>query len=359
MESSTVIPRPWPHRLHDLRLRALPSVVFAAGVVLATFLWNKNWRPTSFVGEAQARSANVAAPQVGVLEEVLVEPFAPVRQGQVLAIVRMTSADTLRASLGAIRADLEVMRARMTQDQVRNQQNADALRLDWLSQRVDLAAARANLRYAENELSRMERLFRAQVTSESELDIARDRRDALLAEVEERARLVAEMEQAAASPSSAQNPADSPLILNTIDAAISAQEAQLRQTDGPIKLEAPLDGMVATVYRQAGETILAGEPLIAITAERPDHILGFIRQPISFQPKKGDAVEVRTRGNVRQVGVTQISAVGSRLELFSQPLRVRGFDSSLERGLPVLLDIPADMQLHPGELVDLFLKSDN
>jgi hypothetical protein len=99
--------------------------------------------------------------------------------------------------------------------------------------------------------------------------------------------------------------------------------------------------------------------LVEISGAEPERIMGFIRQPINFQPMKGDVVEVRTRGTSRQVGVTQVTAVGARLELFAQPLRIRGFDSSMERGLPVLLDVPVDMRLYPGELVDLYLKSAN
>ena len=82
-----------------------------------------------------------------------------------------------------------------------------------------------------------------------------------------------------------------------------------------------------------------------------------LRQPISFEPKAGDVVLVRSRGNRRQVAEARVVKVGARLELFTQPLRVRGFDSSQERGLPVLIDLPDGLTLYPGELVDLVLKN--
>jgi multidrug resistance efflux pump len=276
----------------------------------------------------------------------------------VVAVVRVTSDQTLQAAFDAIRTDLDVMRVRMTQDQERNQQNYQQLRFDWLDQRVALAVARANLQFAQSELNRMQRLRDEQINSEAEYELALDRRDALKVEVAERDRLVIEMGDALERMTPPQAGEDSG-ILRAITAAIEAQEAQLEQTEGAIRLRAPMDGVVTSIPRRPGETIMAGEPLVEIAGVQPERIIGFIRQPIGFQPKKGDVVEVRTRGNSRQVGRTQVTAVGARLEVFTQPLRIRGFDSSMERGLPVLLEVPLDMRLYPGELVDLYLKSAN
>jgi hypothetical protein len=70
----------------------------------------------------------------------------------------------------------------------------------------------------------------------------------------------------------------------------------------------------------------------------------------------GDTVEIRTRGSEAQKAIAQIVKVGPRLELFTQPLRVRGFASAQERGLPILIDLPENLRVHPGEIVDLFIK---
>ncbi len=357
MSELPVIPRPWAQRWNDVRLRVAPFVVFLGALVCTVLIWDKNWGPMTFVGEAQGQRATVASPQTGYLADLKVQQYSPVKQGVLVAVVRLATDQSMSASLEAIRSDLGVMRVRMTQDQRRNEQNYQQLRFDWLNQRVDLAVARANLQYAETELNRVERLRQEQINSEAEYELARDRRDALKVEVEERDRLVNEMGLALDGmvPTATEDPA----ILRSITAAIEGQEAQLKQTEGAIELRAPIDGIVTSILHRANETIMAGEPLVEISGAQPERIIGFIRQPIAFEPKQGDAVEVRTRGNSRQVGVTQVTAVGARLELFAQPLRVRGFDSSMERGLPVLLGVPTEMHLYPGELVDLYLKSAN
>lgn len=369
MKAAPVIPRPWRHRWNDFRLRGIPPIVLLATIAAIVVLWNRNWMPSTFIGEVQAPAATIASPRVGLLTEIYVSQFAPVHQGQTVAVVRVASPDLLQASAAAIRADLEVMRARMALDQHRNQQNHDQFRFDWLSERVDLATARANLRFAESELSRAERLHRDAILSDSDLESAQDSRDELFAEVEERTRLVSELERIVLASQPAALPEREPRLLDAVDIAIAAHEAELLQQESPIQLLSPIDGTVTAILRRPGETVMAGEPLILISGSQAEQILGYVRQPLHFEPKAGDTVQVRTRGLERQVGMTRITAVGGRLELyavstagsqielFAQPLGLRPAGASYERGLPVLLDIPANMRLIPGELVDLIVRS--
>jgi multidrug resistance efflux pump len=369
MSAQPNIPRPWRHKWNDFRLRGIPPLVLIATLVAIVLLWNHNWLPSTFLGEVHAPAATISSPQVGLLTQLHVSPFAPVQRGQTIAVIQIVAPESIQASVAALRSDLEIMRARMTLDHHRNHQTYVRIRLDWLSQRVDLAIARANLGFAENELRRVQELAREQIASPSELDIALDRRNALLAEVEERLRFVNELEESVAASRPTAQPDVDQLLLDPINTAIAAQEAQLRQLESPIQLDAPIDGIVTAVYRRPGETVMAGEPLVAISGHQPNQIIGYVRQPLSFEPKTGDTVEVRTRGLRRQSGLTHVRAVGNRLEvyavstagsqleLFAEPLGLRPTGGTYERGLPVLLDIPAGMKLIPGELVDLILRS--
>jgi len=81
--------------------------------------------------------------------------------------------------------------------------------------------------------------------------------------------------------------------------------------------------------------------------------LGYLRQPLPFEPKSGDAVTVYTRRPHRQVAMAHVLQVGAQLELVTAPMRIRGFGTAMERGLPVLMNLPPDLEVHPGELVDL------
>ena len=55
------------------------------------------------------------------------------------------------------------------------------------------------------------------------------------------------------------------------------------------------------------------------------------------------------------MATTQILQVGVQMELVTAPMRLRGFSTAMERGLPVLLSLPPGLEVHPGELVDLMV----
>jgi len=360
------IPTPPLRRWRDFRLQAIPVIAFLICLGMVVFLWNKNLAPSTFVGEVQADTANVTSTQPGMLADLAVDQFDRVTKGQPLAKLIPTSPDTLLASLAAMKADSEVLRVRMRQDQQRNDLNYQQFRIDLLVQRIDLATARIRLQQAESEFQRVTMLFNEKIAPQgvaqdgiTGYEVALRDRDALQMEVEQRTRLVADAEQTLETLRPPDLPNKNPSINDAIDASISAHEEQLRRTEGPVTLKAPMDGVVVRAYRHSGENVVAGEPLLTITSDRPERIIGFIRQPVGFEPKVGDSVEVRTRGYQSQVGQATIKKVGASMEAFTQPLRVRGFDASQERGLPVLLTLPGNLRVHSGELVDLFLKSPN
>ena len=85
--------------------------------------------------------------------------------------------------------------------------------------------------------------------------------------------------------------------MESVPAILSRLEAEqvLAQTNwAPITLFAPIDGMVHLVCRHASEFVMDGEPLLMINSQRSDHVVGYLRQPYSFQPEVGMQVEVVT-----------------------------------------------------------------
>jgi multidrug resistance efflux pump len=364
MNPLPTIPTPPAQRWREFRLRGIPFIVFLAGLAGVGLLWNKNLVPSNIVGEVQGTSANVASTVAGLLTELRVDQYDRVTAGQAVAKVVTTSPENMEAALSVIRNDLNVTRTRMMQDQQRNDLNYQQARMDLLSQRIELATAKIRLQQAESEFERVSRLFRDKIAPEGVgprdgvvgYEVALRDRDALRIEVEQKAILLSDMEQALKEfqPTTASN--ENALLNDAINAAISAQEEQLRRTEGGTTLRAPISGIVSIVYRRSAENIAAGEPILTISSERAERIIGFIRLPISYQPKVGDTVEIRTRGSHAQKASATIQKIGSRMELFTQPLRVRGFAAAQERGLPILVNLPENLNVYPGEIVDLFVK---
>ena len=371
MNSLPPIPTPPAQRWKDFRLQGLPVIVFALASTAIFFVWNHTLVPGTFTGEVEVVQENVASLKPGQLVDLSVQQFQSIKAGDDVARVITTDPRVIEASLAVIRAEVELLKAGMDPilNQHRDAVNYQQFRLSWLAQRVDLAAARVRLQFAESELQRVAELFEEKIVPLGipqgpnqngviGYEVALRDRDALRTEVEERAKLVAEMEQKLHDlkvPETWENPqAASPAI----SAAIAVQDEKLRLTEAelsPRTLKAPMDGMVVKIYHRSGETIVAGDPIITLTAPRPQRIIGYLRQPLPFEPKVGDAVKIYTRRPHRQVATTKILQVGAQMELVTAPMRIRGLGTAMERGLPVLLSLPPGLELHPGELVDLMV----
>lgn len=364
MNALPPIPTPAQQRWRDFRLSGIPVIVVLATVVSVFFIWNANLVPSTIVGEVQGVDANITSGTAGQLTELNVAQFDRVTKGQILGKVRVTSPETLTAMLAAATADLQVLRVRMIQDQGRSDHEYLQLRINLLDQKILLETAKIRLDQAEKEYVRMSNLFTANViqpglreNGDSGYEVALRDRDALRIELDDKTRLVAEMEQMLAPlQPSATVPGKTPAVNDAIDAAIAAKEEELRQTEGAQVLRAPIDGIVTSILRHSGENIVASEILLTVSSDRPQRIIGYVRQPLAFVPKEGDRVEVRTRNAHLQRANAAVLKVGPRLELFSQPLRIRGFDSSQERGLPLLINLPEGLNVHSGEIVDLILQ---
>lgn len=337
------IPRPLRQRLGDLRVRFVPVLVYVVGICVSAWLWNKHWMPGTFSGEVQAVTANVASPRDGELVRLSVAPFDRVTKGQVIGEVTV-SATEVAAGLEVVRAELEIMRERLRQDQRRNSLNYQQLLVERVDQQTSLDAAHFDLSYVESDLVRTQQLR------------SDDYINRLASQVRQREALIEQLDQALSGLGSEAGGEGEPNISATIDAAIQAEKDQILNTTVSV-LRAPIDGVVTDVSRLEGENVSQGEVLVSISSEQPERIVGFIRQPASVEPSVGDVVVVRSRrGNDRLAAEASVLAIGARLELFTRPLRVRGFDNSQERGLPVLISVPEELALYPGEIVDLTLK---
>ena len=364
MNSLPSIPRPLSQRWRDFRFMGLPVLVFLAVFGAILLLWDQSWTSGTFVGEVQSVEAVVSSAQAGMLVDLSVDDFESVTRNQVLAKVQVKSPETAAAEIAAMKSDLEVTRVRMGQDQQRNDLTYQGTRVDLQLRRLELASARIRFQQAESELERLTRLYQdkvlpkgiSQLRNEFGYDVALRDRDLFREEVEQKTRLVADLEQTLERFKTTNGPGRNSAVDAAIDAAIGAQEKLLEATVGSVSLRAPIDGVVKKVLRRSGENIAAGEPLIELGNGKPERIIGFLRQPITARPQVGDVVEVRKRGSKPQVGLAKVAQVGAQLQLFTQPLRVRGFAASMERGLPVLLTVPEGLDLYPGEAVDLVPK---
>ena len=361
MEQLPPIPIPRRHRWREFRIKKIPVVTFCAALVAVGFIWREHVVTPSFIGEVETIRANVISTLPGLLVEMTAERFDQVSKGQVIGKILPADPELLKASLAAIEIDLRTLQARVALDQDRNALSYEQLRLDWLSQRVELATAKVNLQFAESEYQRSAKLHGEKILSDSLYELAKDLRDVRREEVTEKAKVVSEMESrlkalnvSEGSPASRTN--------TSLAQAIAAQEAQLLLTEGPVTLKAPIDGVISSLNHRSGERVMAGLPIVTVTSAHASRIVAFARQPLEVIPKEGDRVRVRTRGNPRKTAIASVLHVGSAVELMVVPAGNNNkgdlntlLGNPLERGLAFSVSMPEGMTIYPGEAVDLVL----
>jgi multidrug resistance efflux pump len=352
MERLEPIRSPFGYRWREFRINLVPVIVFFTVLGLVAVSWKHYIAAPSVIGEVENARVNLIHTQPGLLAELNVERFQKVTKAQVIGRLYTLDPEQLKASVAAIEADVKVLKARMAVDEERNELNYEQLRLDSLARRAELAIARANLQQAELELQRVTQLHKEKVASDFEFDVATRDRARLVSEVSEKEKLLTHVEQSLGrlSPGPRQNPK-----AELFSAAIQAQENRLMLLEGPLLLKAPIDGVVSFINHRPGERVMAGDPILTISPEHSDRIIGYLRQPLSSVPKVGSPVKVRTRGPARQTGIAKVLQIGGDMQPITAPMRIRGYDTSQERGLPFLVEVPAGMAVVPGELVDLIL----
>jgi multidrug resistance efflux pump len=352
------IPIPFRVRWQEFRVQAIPFVVCGAAVFGVITLWDEQTAPGEVVGEVEAVVSQISAPQPGSLAQLFVRRFDEVEAGQVVGQVVVTPPDVLHSSLSILKAEIELTRLGWIDpvlDQQRNLLQAENLRIDWLSRRAELAIRQIELQQAEREYERQARLVDRGTVSVEAYEQARSQREVLAQSVTEERLLVAELE-AAYKRVAGQRAEDSDLsqaiaaTLNLHQERLRLKEAELR----PIQLMAPMSGTVSAVHRHSGEYVSQGEAVVTIRSSRAEHIVAYIRQPLPIEPAVGMAVEVRSRNAGKTVGLGNILSIGSQMEPLT-PVYQRPFFDAYESGLPILVSLPPELDVRPGELVDLKL----
>jgi multidrug resistance efflux pump len=359
-EKSAPIPIPIRQRWRELRLRVLPLVLFVLGAFLVAMLWKDNAASRTLVGQAEPVLSNVSCYKPGLLAELTVSRFQRVKAGDPLGKVLITDPKILASSLAVIQAEIESLQANMKPVMVQqhNAMDYDQLRLNWMRERTQLAAARVNLDLAETEYHRMAELLKDQIIAQRVYDQARAARDRLQQEVESLTRLVDEGEANFKTLQLTNVAEISKVSADPLRAAIAVQESKLHLTEAelsPITLRAPIDGIVSTIFHRAGEAVTAGQPILAVATLNPVRLVGYMRPPIYDEPKAGATVEIRTRGAHREIGTAKVVEVGTQMEAIPVALLGPVKFSNTELGLPVDISLPQNLQIRAGELVDIVL----
>lgn len=356
MDKLSPVPVPASQKWKNFRVQVLPSVVWLGCAFSLLFLWTKHVAPPAMVGQVEFRAIEVSSPSAGALAQLSVQRFQKVKRGEIIARIVTVDPKVIQANLAVISAEVGFLKSRLAADIHQNQLDYQRLKLDLMEQKVRLATSRVDLQLANSEYTRAQRLHDGLLISDQELDIAVSKRDALKAEVQENELLVEQTEAAltvlAPTVESATSPESNPLL-----AAIEVQSQKLRLAEvemSPVDLIAPMDGMISAVHRQSGENVAAGDAILVISSEEATGIVGYIPATFPTRLEAGMNVIVRSRNASRPEANSEILAVGVQVE--SIPNRLRLDVTQEETGIPVYVRMPANLDVFPGEKVDVIVK---
>lgn len=353
------IPIPLKQRLRELRVRVLPIIVFLCVGAAVAYLWRDTTSHPTLIGQVAGERAAISSPVDGTIINFYYEPFDNVQEGQLLGQVFPRDSVYLKAQLDLIRAEIE--RIKQTKEPVLAEQRVrldiEDLKISQMETRISLAQARLQKQQAESEFERFEDLWDRELISEQRFDSVQTKLELFNVQVQEYQTMLdyyAGRIQEIEDYTSYSDREDR----NPILAAIKVQEQQMEAVlaeFGPTPFYAPVSGVISSIQNAGGEFVSRGDSLLVIESREPTHIVGYVRQPFGQTPEVGMDVQVRTRKADRTFFDSQIEEIGGHIRLLRRNLQRPG--AIFESGLPVKIAMTdsVDVELMPGELVDIVL----
>ena len=356
------IPIPLAQRLEDARTKIAPFLVFGMALIITAMLWHDALAPSMLVGEVVTVKSAVSSPVPATLQRLSVQRLQRVKAGDVIGELR---ANDPRQTLDLMQGELTLLRLEANAEdstndaltaQRRETLDIERLRLDLMAEKVALTVALANAKKATMDLQLAEKMVNASADAGSFIQVAQLAKEKADNEAKARQALVDTLgprveKLSAATPTSP--PAQDAQLKRAIE-DLQQRLGSIEQSQNVITLRAPIDGIITEVLRHAGENIMAGEPLLVITATQAESIIGYMRQPFPLQPAVGQTVEVRSNGRDRQHGSAVVTRVGEHFEPIINPALHPA--PTAEMGLPVEVSLPSNLKLRPGELVGLVIR---
>jgi HlyD family secretion protein len=290
-------------------------------------------------GHVEATEVRLSAKVPGHLDAISVQEGDVVAAGQEIAWIDTT--DT-RLALAAATAE------RAQADAERRLRVAGSRREDVAEAEAQLDRARADLRGAQEDLQRMEKLLASGSGTDKARDDARTRRDVAAATVEAAAERLRKLK--AGSRPEEIDAATARL------AAADARIAQLRQQIDDAVVKSPVAGVVTEKLAERGELLARGAGLAVVTELARPWLNIYLPEPDLGRIRLGQEVEVVTDAGQRRSG--RITFVSPQAEFTPKNVQTSDERAKLVYRVKVALDnadgvfkpgMPAEARLRPAD----------
>lgn len=369
------------YRAGRLRAHILPILVWAGAVAGVVVLFHHRAERFEVLGIAQGQVRQIAATCDGRLKEIRVQLFEEVHQGQTLAVIdTMLDNEHVQAELGTALAEVHHLMAQLVPTQELLLTEAANLETDKIAaqRRFSVDVENARLRILElmtlletdrimlEELAVEVKIVRSLLDQNAiapyELQKVEVQYNTLAKKIEENEHLLEQAKQDLGQAQErrdefAQRQPQHPSVDSTLEVirkAVRVQEQRIEELLArrvPLVLKSPFDGLVSQVLRRPGESVLAGEPILAVAEAEPKEIIAYASDDQLGWVRERMAVELIKNGEPAQIASSQVGYLGPTMELM--PERLWRNPNIPQWGRPVLIRIPPGFKLVPGELVGI------
>lgn len=376
------IPTPLAQRWQRVRQTLLPVICFCGCVLTALRLWDRQGQMPNAVGEVEAVRIEVAAPADGILTTLPRGPWALFDRVEAETELARLDDRAIRAEIATLQAEVAHLRSeavaaaeQIALDEAGREHDYDREahrlawqvqqhRLDLLDRRTVIETDRAEESRLAAELSFLEPLRARGTLTELQVTDQRLQREVVQRRISENERSLAEAKEqldkvvAALQAYPANRTANEDKLIGPLEAAITVGERQLEELQVQLEslvVRAPLRGTICAIHGWPGQQVRAGDPIFTVAADEGRYIVSYVRQEQRIRPAVGMPVAVRIRGSRTAPVKSLVERVGPQVELVP-PHQLR--DPKLQEwGQPVCIQVPRQLYLRPGELIDVTFQS--
>ena len=397
------------HRFRRFYLRhAVPVTVWLVAVVAVVWLFYQRAERFEMVGMARGQVCQIAASSTCRIREVHVQLFEPVKKGQTLVVV-----DTILDNEQALEADLNVqlvtaaaeaerltalliptqqqLQADIANREIGREDNQRRFDVDAENARARIGGLKAAIAVDRGthedlavQVKSNEELLKKNLISPFEIERITALRDSTAEKIQENEQL---LEQARLDLEQAEQRRQEfsrhELPKQSVDSALEAIRKEIRvqeetmrglreqltavRSRHSVELKSPIDGVVIPIHtqnnevlhqrpgeqvlRRAEEVVAAGDAILAVSQQEPNEIVAYANEYQLDWLARLTTVEVVKTSPPPKIAASEIRHVGPTIELL--PQRLWRNPTIPEWGRPVLIDIPAGLDLVPGEIVGI------
>jgi HlyD family secretion protein len=240
------------------------AVLLLAGGAAAWFFWPQSDDTIRFQGYVEGYLVFMAPEEGGRIEELTVDSGDRVAEGKMLF--------RLDASVQSAQRNEAVAKLQQTRAQLANLEAALQRPEEIAVLEAQEERAQAQLGLSQAELDRQRTLFERGIAAKAQYDQARtafERDKAALSEVQR------QIDAGQIAGRSGE--------IGAAEAAVQANEAALMQAETRLakrQVKAPSDAQVQDVYFRAGETVNAGQPVLALLPPANRRIRFYVPEPL-------------------------------------------------------------------------------